>query len=291
MNAAIENLGRIIRAIEDAPNPNSLDVDSMMKHYMDVMSWALYVLRLSVALDPSKGENSGFEREEAVLVGLMVRVVKLYEAFYQNIAKRQLEICGILLRTLSETEFKLRYLILKAREGSGVGNFFLASYKSEKQMLTYFSQLQEQRELEPIEIRMLHSIEKELSEEKILKEELLANKSWNLDGKSVRDILKSLDADHLYPFAYGGPSRWVHGGWGELHRYHLHKEENGRYSPRLDFGDPDPRFSGPATIKSLELAKDFLGWSHAGEEEAVTFVIDLVLQHVIALENSHEATL
>ncbi len=291
MDAAIENLGRIIQAIEDAPNPDSLDVDSMMKHYMDVMGWALYVLRLSVALDPSKGKNDGFEREEAVLVGLMVRVVKLYEAFYQNVAKRQLEICGILLRTLSETEFKLRYLILKAREGFGVGNFFLVSYKSEKQMLTYFSQLQKERELEPIETRMLRSIEKELLEEKITKEELLANKNWNLDGKNVRDILKSLDADHLYPFAYGGPSRWVHGGWGELRRYHLHKEVPGRDSPRLDFGDPDPRFAGPTTITSLELAKDFLNWSHAGEEEAVTFVIDQVLQHVIALENSHEATL
>lgn len=291
MDEAIENLDGIIQAIENAPNPDSLDSDSMMKHYMDVMAWALYVLRLSVALDPSKGQNAGFDRDEAVLVGLMVRIVKLYEAFYQNVAKRQLEVCGILLRTLTETEFKLRYLILKARERSGIGNFLLASYKSEKQMLAYFSQLQEERELEPIETRMLHSIEKELSEEGISKEELLANKNWNLDGKNMRDILKSLDVEHLYPFAYGGPSRWVHGGWGELNRYHLLKEKNGRYSPRLNFGDPDPRFAGPTTITSLEIAKEFLDWSHAGEEEVVTFVIDQLLQHVLALEHSHEATL
>lgn len=290
MDAVIENLGRIIQEIEDAPFPDSLDVDSMMKHYIDVMGWTLYLLRLSVALDPSKGQSAGFDREEAVLVGLMVRNVKLYEAFYQNVAKRQLEVCGILLRILTETELKLRYLILRAESGSGAGNFFLASYKSEKQMLNYFSQLQEERELAPIETRMLRSIEKELSEEGISKDELLANKSWDLDGKNVRDILKILGADHLYPFVYGGPSRWVHGGWGELSRYHLHKI-NGRYLPQLDFGDPDPRFAGPTTITSLELAKDFLVWSHAGEEKVVTFVIDRLLKHVIALEQAHEATL
>lgn len=197
MDVAIENLGRIIQGVEHAPTPESLDSDSMMMHYMDVMGWALYLLRLSVALDPSKGQNSGFDRDEAVLVGLMVRVVKLFDAFYQNVAKRQLEICGILLRTLSETEIKLRYLILRAREGHGVGNFFIASYKSEKQMLEYFSQLQKVRELRPIEIRMLRSIERELSEEGISKEDLLANKTWNLDGKNVLALLKYLNADHL----------------------------------------------------------------------------------------------
>lgn len=291
MDATIENLGRIVQGIEDAPTPESLDVDSMMKHYMGVMGWGLYLLRLSVALDPSKGKISGFERDEAVLVGLMVRVVKLFEAFYQNVAKRQLEICGILLRALSETEFKLRYLILRAREGHGVGNFYIASYKSEKQMLEYFSQLKKERELQPIEIRMLRSIERELSEEGISKDELLTNKTWNLDGKNVRDLLKYLDADHLYPFAYSGPSRWVHGGWGELRRYHLFKEPEGAYTPRLDFGDPDPRFAGPPTIMCLELAKDFLSWAHSEPEEVVTFVINQVLQHVYALEQSHEATL
>jgi hypothetical protein len=68
-------------------------------------------------------------------------------------------------------------------------------------------------------------------------------------------------------------------------------EENGRYSPRLEYGDPDPRFAGPTTITSLELAKDLLGWSHGGEEELVTFVIDQILQHVVSLEQSHEAML
>ena len=291
MNPAIKNLSRIVQEIEVAPNPDSLDVNSMMEHYMLVMGWALYVLRLSVALDPSNGKNPGFERDQAVLVGLMVRVVKLYEAFYQNIAKRQLEVCGILLRTLIETEYKLSYLILRAQQGYGVGNFFISSYKSEKQMLQYFHQLSKERELKPIENRMLRSVERELLEEEISEDELLANKNWNLDGRNVRDILKYLKSDHLYPFAYGGPSRWVHGGWGELRRYHLHLEKNGRYSPRLDYGDPDPRFVGPTTITSLKLAKDFLGWSHDGEEEAVTFVIDQVLQHVVALEQSHEAML
>jgi hypothetical protein len=291
MDAAIENLARIVQGVEDAPNPDSLDVDSMMKHYMDVMGWSLYLLRLSVALDPSKGKNAGFKREDAVLVGLMVRVVKLYEAFYQNVAKRQLEVCGILLRTLNETEYKLQYLILRTREGHGVGNFFIASYKPEKQMLDYLSQLNEERELEPIETRMLRSIERELSEEGISIEDLLANKNWNQDGKNVRDILKYLDADHLYPFAYGAPSCWVHGGWGELRRYHLNKEKDGRYTPRLDFGDPDPRFAGPVTITCLELAKDFIAWAHGGKEAAVTYVIDQVMQHVFALEQSHEATL
>ncbi len=291
MDAAIENLDRIVKGIEEAPCPGSLDVDSMMTHYMDVMGWALYVLRLSVALDPSKGKNAGFKREDAVLVGLMVRVVKLYEAFYQNVAKRQLEVCGILLRTLTETEFKLRYLILRAREGYGVGNFFIGSYKSEKQMLDYFRQLKEVRELEPIETRMLRSIEKELLEEGISEADLLANRNWNLDGKNIREILEYLHLEHLYPFAYAGPSRWIHGGWGELRRYHLIKENDERYYPRLDFGDPDPRFAGPTTITCLELAKDFLVWSHDGDEEMVTFVINQILQHVLALEKSHEATL
>lgn len=290
MDAIRKNLESIVTGIGKAPDPNTLDDSKMIVHYMEVMGWTLYILRLCAGLEPDgHGEEKTYTRDEAVIVGHMVRIAKLYDGFYQNVAKRQLEFCGIFMRLLSETEIKLRYLLSHSSEATA-NNFVLASYKPEKQMLQYFEELESSRELIPIEARMKRSILREIEEEGISREELLQNKRWDLDGLNIRAMLKKLDHDHLYPFMYGGASRWVHGGWSEFRRYHLVKKGEG-YQPRLDYGDPDPRITGPVTQVCLEIAQDYLSWAGSDPDDVVDRIIKILLEHVQSLEQAHESSM
>ena len=153
-------------------------------------------------------------------------------------------------------------------------------------MLEYFESLETERELIPIEKRMKRSITREIEEEGISKEQLLGNRNWNMDGLDVRSMLRKLDCDHLYPFMYGGASRWVHGGWSEFRRYHLVKND-GSYKPRLDYGDPDPRIPGPVTQIHLELAKEYLDWAESDPDAIVSGVIDLLLICIDQIGRAH----
>lgn len=282
-------MASIVTEIGKAPDPSTLDDSKMMIHYMEVMGWVLYILRICVGLEPvSHREEKTYTRDEAVIVGHMVRITKLYDGFCQNAAKRQLEFCGIFMRLLSETEIKLRYLFGHGTEATA-SNFVLASYKTEKQMLQYFEGLESNRELIPIEARMKRSILREIDEEGISKEELLKNKHWNMDGLDIRAMLKKLDHDHLYPFMYGGASRWVHGGWPEFRRYHLEKKGEG-YQPRLDYGDPGPEITGPVTQVCLEIAQEYLGWAGSDPDGLVDQIISMLLKHVRSLEQVHESS-
>lgn len=290
MKEIIDNLLNINKKLESAPDPTNMDNNEMMHHYMEVMGASLYLLRICVSLSPSaKVCEEGYEKNDAVIVGQMVRFAKLYEGFYQHVAKNQLEFAGIFMRLLAESEIKIRYL-LKFKSTELTNSFILSSYKAEMEMLRHINKVLRERELIPIEKRMKASIENELIKEGIDINDLLANQKWNMDGKTIKAMLKDLDLEDMYPFMYGGPSRWVHGGWTEMIRCHLVKE-NDHYKPRLDYGTPEPRTTGPTTLASLYLALEYIVWSGGDTTGDVQFTINKVVEYVRSLEQAHESKL
>src|SRR5690554_1627360 len=83
-----KNLLSMTAKIENSPDPEKISENQMMDHYMNVMSWAVYLLRLCVAMVPNpEEEERSFSRDKAIIVGHMVRIAKLYDGFSQNVAK------------------------------------------------------------------------------------------------------------------------------------------------------------------------------------------------------------
>lgn len=228
-----------------------------MTFLVEAMDRCLYLLRAGVALAPNdQVAEHGYSKRKAVIVGHMVRLTKLYDGFYLHVAKRQLELAGVMSRLIAETEVRLNYLMTKATPHS-YKSFILASYRSEKESLVDLGAKARIRPLVPIEKRIRTSILKNLKRDRISTRRLLQNKTWNIDGKDFRALLGALGRGTEYPYAFGSASRWIRGTWLELRLYHLIRK--GRYfMPRLDFGDPDTRTAGPITFVCLDTLLAFL---------------------------------
>jgi len=110
MEALVKNLAEIEQWIEDVPHPSNFTTENEALSFfvMEVMGRALYLLRAGVALAPTDEKASrGYVKHQAIIAGHMVRITKLYDGFYQHVAKRQLELAGVMMRLIFETDIRL----------------------------------------------------------------------------------------------------------------------------------------------------------------------------------------
>lgn len=291
MDSITRNLSDIARWIAAAPQPSSFATETdFMQLLVDAMGRALYLLRTGVALAPNNlVQTKGYMKRQAVVVGHMVRLTKLFDGFYLHIAKRQLELAGVMLRLISETEIRLNYLISKATPHS-YKSFVLASYQADKESLSDLEAKAKRRKLIPIEKRMRGSILRHLRRDGISRKKLLQNRVWNIDGKNVRELLRALGRQDYYSYSFGSSSQWIHGSWQELYHCHLHKVGN-RFQPRLDFGDPDTRTAAPTTIICLDTLLAYLAWSKGDPSGAVRHLVAELRDVVIRVDQEHERRL
>lgn len=291
MDALTRNLSDIARWISTAPTPSTFATETdFMRFLLEAMGRALYLLRAGVALAPNETvQAKGYMKRQAVVVGHMVRLTKLFDGFYLHVAKRQLELAGVMLRLISETEIRLSYLLTKATPHS-YKSFILASYRADRESLADLEAKAKARKLMPIEKRIRGSILRHLRRDGITRTKLMQNRVWELDGKNVRELLRDLGRQDYYSYSFGSSSRWVHGSWQELYHYHLHKVGN-RFLPRLDYGDPDTRKAAPTTIICLESLLAYLTWSKGDPSGAVRQLVAKLRDLLARLDQEHERRL
>jgi len=269
MEALIRNLAEIEQWAENAPHPNDFKTENdALKFFMEVMCRSLYLLRTGVVLAPTDEKaQRGYVKHQAIIAGHMIRITKLYDGFCQHTANRQLELAGVMMRLIFETDIRLRYL-MEVKKPSAFRSYVLTSYRSEKASLIDLNAKAKKRKLIPIERRIRNAIRKELREDGIGVNELINNRNWRIDGKDVRGMLKYLGREGDYSYTFGSSSRWVHGGWLELKKYHLIKK--GRYyMPRLDWGEPDFRVVAPITGMCLDTLTKYLIWNKSDPDGIV----------------------
>ncbi|MES1976967.1 MAG: DUF5677 domain-containing protein [Pseudomonadota bacterium] len=258
-----------------------------MQFLTEAMGRALYLLRTGVALVPNDEiSTNGYIKRRAVVVGHMVRLTKLFDGLYLHIANRQLELAGVMLRLIFETEIRLNYLMTKASSKS-YRSYILASYRAERENLMDLDAKAKTRRLVPIEIRMRTSILKHLRRDGISRKQLLRNRVWDIDGKNVRELMRDLGRQEFYSYSFGSSSRWIHGSWQELYHYHLQKVGS-RFVPRLEFGDPDTRSAAPPTIICLDTLLAYLNWSRGDPGGSVRRLLAEFRDMLIRLDQEHE---
>lgn len=288
MEALIKNLAEIEEWAENAPNPTDFNTENeALRFFMEVMGRALYLLRAGVALAPTdeKAER-GYVKRQAIIAGHMVRITKLYDGFYQHAAKQQLELAGVMMRLIVETDIRLLYF-MQVKKTSAFRSYVLTSYRSDKGSLIDLNEKAKKRKLIPIERRIRNAIRKELREDGIGVNELMNNRNWKIDGKDVRGMLRALGREGDYSYTFGSSSRWVHGGWLELKKYHLTKD--GRYyMPRLDWGVPDFRVIAPVTWMCLDTLKKYLVWNNSDPDNIVQNISSKLLKIVEEFDDYDE---
>jgi hypothetical protein len=143
------------------------------------------------------------------------------------------------------------------------------------------------RPLVPIERRMLNSIRSRLNKDGITIKQLLANKQWDLDGKSFRQLL-SKEMEWGYAYGFGASSHFVHGDWRDLSYFHLIRE--GRfYRPKLQYNRSDPRYVCPITELCLRTLHRYIRWLRADPDNFVRPIVAQLIATTRALDQAHEA--
>jgi hypothetical protein len=241
MNKIDTNLENIKNWIKNAPDPRSLNSnDDYMSLWLEIMSYVLYILQVGAASCEVKySTRRGVSKHRAIIMGMMVRITKLYEGFLTHLANRQIELALIFVRLISETEVKMEYLTKSKNKRKSARSYIVSTYKADKENLKDLKQKAKKRSLTAIENSILSSIKKKIKADNITQKELMQNRIWNIDGKDFRSILQSLNREMEYSYVFGGMSNYVHGTWHDLRIYHL-SSRNGRYFPKLDYSIPDP---------------------------------------------------
>ena len=251
------------------------------------MNRTLYLLRTGVALAPHGAADRGVARNGAIVLGHMVRLMKLYECFLSHATKDHLEICMIFFRLILETAIRLEYL-LKAKR-STFRNFVLISYRPEKEHLADLRRKAKQRPLIPIEKRILGSVSRCLRRDGVTQKALLQNRCWDLDGKSFRVLLKGIGfEDWVYSYGFGNGSHFVHGDWRDLSMHHLERRGR-RYLPNPEYRTTDPRTTCAATTISLRVLKRFLRWNRSDRDNFVRPIVERLDRLNHRLDDAHEA--
>lgn len=271
------------------PLPACRTNDDFMTIAVELMVRTAILLRFVASLFPSdKTLERGVTKRRAIVVGLLVRLTKLYHGLLMHVAKKQRDLCMIFDRLLIETEAKMTYLMAARR--SSFRNFVQISFRPEKEMLKDLKQKRKARKLLPIERRMLSSVQHHLRDDHVSIKWLERNKTWDLDGKNFRQLFAMLGPEWRYSYGFGIGSHWVHGNWFDLKTHHLEKE--GRfYKPKLTYRIPDPRNVCPVTRLCLQAVLRYLKWAKVDPDGHVAGLVSQVLGVAEALDEAHELSM
>jgi hypothetical protein len=197
-----------------------------------------------------------WERNEAILGGLMVRTSKLQLALLDQTIQKRLEIAFIIFRCLAESLINLKYL-LKRDNDNLFDEYIEYSLREEKRLLNRIKKNIANRGYElPIESGMISSIEHSFETSSFSPEQVDETK-WTPWGEKIYERAKSVGLEDAYFALFSLPSHSVHGNWQDLIAYHL-KHENGEFSPNTQWSYPRPQFLFTIALFSADTNKLYL---------------------------------
>lgn len=160
----LQNLAHIREEIQSTPDPYGFEShNEFMHHSVRLMNCTLYLLKTSARLTPNPNTAAkGFTRQQATVVGHMVRIAKLYEGFIMHVCSVQFELAVIFSRLIYESEVKMQYL-MEAKSPT-FRNFRLISYRSQQATMSDLLNTTKTGWLESVRLRIIEKVRSRLKE-------------------------------------------------------------------------------------------------------------------------------
>ena len=187
---------------------------------------------------------TGFSLEDAPILGLLVKIWKLFKLMLRFYEENNAEFISVVERPLIEASVTATYLL--QHDDSVVEDYRLCSYKDRLRIL---------RDLESgspffdtkAGQRLLKSVRDKLALEGLDANSFSVQKKnrWRLQGKNFYEIFDEIVGKELYAPVYGMMSESVHGSWAESMDYRLIQNEDKTFSTFPFFQPPDIRFVSP----------------------------------------------
>lgn len=232
------------------------------------------VLLIVISIQNNIKFSHGYTRDQAPIVGLMVKIAKDYKYLCNAFFENDSEILAIFYRSLIEAGAILIYLINSDEDTRT--QFRRASYRSRIGALKEMETTKIHDKMIGAKERLKRSIMNKIKNDGFDLNELLSLKSsdWKINGLSIRDILSKVGYGDKYSLSYGIFSDKIHGNWQELIERHL-KEKDGYFSPDLSSYPVDPRFISPISNLCLNCLAEYLKWTEINQEALFMLISDL----------------
>ena len=235
-----------------------------------------------------KGNPRNWNRNEAILGGLMVRINKLQISIFDQICQNHMEIAVILFRCLAESLINLEYLLKRDSEEL-FDEYIEYSLREEKRLLNKIDENIAKRGFEvPIENRMRHSIDRAFKTSSFSPAQVHETK-WKPWGEKIYERAKTLGMEREYFGLFSLPSHAVHGNWQDLITYHLNYQ-NGDFSPRTEWGYPRPQPVFVAALLSAKANKLYLNEiiPPCADKDQINELLDDIVVRVHVTDELHE---
>jgi len=225
----------------------------------------------------------GLNLHEAVIVGHMVRIYKLYDQIVFFVTENKGEISSIFFRLLFETYVKMKYFIL-CGQGS-IDSFIKSSFKAPIRNYRYILEQKDDGVLDTIGRRIITKIENRLKFVNLPVDEMLSNRNWKIDGKSFSGILDFLEKNDTNgmkwklseSFLFGSSSAFVHGNWYDIQLNQL-EFVNEKFFPKYFYNKVDPRYILPNSSVPIHACIDYLQWRSINSNNPLNVVLNRMLE-------------
>lgn len=218
------------------------------------------------------------EKDDAVVGGNLIRLIKLNTSLLQNVCERKTEICLILNRCLAETAINLKYLLMEDEERVK-RNYIKYSLITEKELWEVIKSNIEERpeEIWNIEKRMQKSIQNSFDKSDFELEDINRSSKW----KSIKSRANAVAGEMFYNVYYGIGSHSIHGNWQDILVNNLDRVENS-FKLHIDWQPPKSQLMDLAIIFNLDILKLFIQKELVNDDD--TKILDK--NHNILLEYS-----
>jgi hypothetical protein len=232
----------------------------------------------------------GLARNQAVCVGLLIRMAKFMLAVTQLSATRNRgEVVQALNRCIIEPAINFQFLVT-INQDKYYDQFVLYSFGPERELYDMVMANIKERggKAQPIEERMLLSIRNKCKASGVDLDEVPAkHREWAMN---MRGRLKAIGDEKRY-IAYRMMSHSVHGTWMDLLLHHLERDDQtGLFRPDSQFSDVDARILTPLAKSALVAVQAYIRRFYRIKEvaELLNSRIEDLLERVLLVDEVHE---
>lgn len=185
--------------------------------------------------------GSHWPRNEAIIVGLLVRFRKLLHSILDQTCQHRRETTFILARLAFENLVNIRYLMM-AEDVALFDSYVIASFRHEERLLDKIENNIGTRggEILPIERRMMASIERAFARSGVTRANVTREMMRPWSDTNLFQRAEAVGWGDNYLGSFAGPSHSVHGNWMDLLEYHLLEHEGG-FIPDHEWHHPRPQ--------------------------------------------------
>ena len=241
-----------------------------------------------VAASLLPGETRRWNRNQAILGGLLVRYYKLLSALLDQTCQRRRETSFMLARLVFECMVTIQYLLM--RNSDELYQAFVAySLQHERKLREHIQQNIDRRggESLPIERRMIASIDRTFSVSGITIDQATKATARPWKDANIFERTRAVGLEQAYLLIFGGTSHSVHGNWQDLLEYHLEKEEDG-FRPELRWQRPRPQVLYTLCLLGISAVQQYLVFLVGEDAESVCKDLDELRERIRTVNSLHE---